>query len=350
MEKDLMRSRLDFITLLRGLAALSVTSGHLFSLPATPNVHPNPLISLVLYPTKFGQFSVYLFLTLSGYSLLRSERYRNAKLQKYTTVGTYFKRRLWRITPVYYFSIIFGILVTCFLRTRILIPNSTITVLGVFTHFGYISSLNSNWRFQANPALWTVAAEMQCYLTLPLIYRCRNFRSTIRVSLLIFIFIKIFVKVTNLRLFDLIFFFLLGVIIAEFSLEYKINKKFLKIFLFITLFLVFSKKILIYGRLIEMLLWSIFFMSLFLLLENFQFRDGRVSTKILKVLGSYSYSLYACHYPIAIFSWWLVSSHSKSYLPQLLLLGLIGIPLIAVGTYITFWGFEKPSLKKVQML
>ena len=348
MKKDQIKNRLQFVTLLRGLAALCVASGHLFSLAINLPVHPNLLITILLFPTKFGQYSVYLFLTLSGYSLLRSERFRRSQLFQSTHFATYLRRRFWRIVPVYYFSIIFGLLVTLLLRTQLALPSPDITFPGVFTHFIFLNSLNEKWRYQTNPALWTIAAEMQCYITLPLILRCKSFKTVLLTTFLTFFVIKVFVHVTNFGLFALIYFFLLGVIIGEFSLRYRIKSSFLIVILSITSILVFSEYIGHYGKIIELILWLLFFSTLFLLLEALELKHKLNNS--LRIIGISSYSLYACHYPIVYCTWWLVSKLTSSYVLQLLLLGCIGIPLITLGTYVTYRFIEKPSLEKVRLI
>jgi peptidoglycan/LPS O-acetylase OafA/YrhL len=160
------------------------------------------------------------------------------------------------------------------------------------------------------------------------------------------------VGVTNFGLFALIYFFLLGIIIGEFSLRYSVNTLILLIILSVTSIFVLSKYIVHFGRIIELLLWLFFFFGLFLFFEKIelQYKYKYKLPRLFRIIGLSSYSLYACHYPIVCATWWFVSKHTDSYLLQLAGVGTIGIPLIALGTYITYRFVEKFSLEKAQSI
>ena len=343
--KNISSKNLNFITLFRGLAAFVVASGHLFGSLSDHLEHESVLIQTLLYPTKFGQYAVYLFLTLSGFSLMRSERIRNIKNSESTPFKVYFKRRVWRIIPVYYLSIIFGFISTIYLRKKVILPNSELSVIGVFSHFLFFDSLNENWRYQTNPALWTIAAEMQCYLLLPLIYRFRSFKSVLLSSLFLYTVVKLLTLSTNLGVFALLYFFLLGVLISEYSLNYRFRPLIQILILALTLPFVLCQSIAKYGRVPELVIWTLFFTSLFLIFEYLEDRKRFIFPKFLVWIGRASYSLYASHYPVIYFTWWYVSKTTYSYSVQLGLLAIIGIPSIAIVTVIVYRLIEVPSLR-----
>ena len=342
------QQNLKFITALRGIAALMVASMHLFAFPSNGSAKTSTLIHVILFPTRFGLFAVFLFLALSGYSLLRSERIRALLKGKPTTFWMYMERRLWRITPVYYISILLGIVGTLLFRNKIQLPNTPeLTWGGMISHFLYLHSLNNKWLMQANPALWTIASEMQCYLLFPILIRFKTFKTLFPASLFLYVTLHFFLHFTNIGLFSLMPYFLMGIIIGQFSLSYSIPNKYLYLGLIPSSYLILTENFDVTARVTELLRDAIFFFSLFLILEKLENSNKFIFPNWIVRIGNASYSLYACHYPLAYFTFWVVSLITNSYLIQLLLMGIIGVPVITAVTYLTYRFIELPSLAKI---
>ena len=102
------------------------------------------------------------------------------------------------------------------------------------------------------------------------------------------------------------------------------------------------------GRASELLSDALFFTTLFLLCENLEKSEKFTFPNWLMKIGKGSYSLYACHYPLAYFTYWIASQITNSYALQLAYMGLIGIPLILIVTYYIYKFIELPSLTKVR--
>ena len=345
------QKNLKFVTALRGIAALMVASMHLFAFPSNGSAKVKTFIHVLLFPTRFGQFAVFLFLALSGYSLLRSERFRSSLQGKSTSFKTYMERRLWRITPVYYISIFLGIAGTLLFRNRIQLPNTPdLTWSGIISHFVYLHSLNDKWLTQANPALWTIAAEMQCYLLFPLLIRLKTFKTVFPATLILYVTLHFFLRFTNIGLFSLMPYFLMGIIIGQFSLNYNVTSKYLYLGLIPCTYLILTENFDAISRMTELMRDAIFFFSLFLLLEKLENSNKFIFPNWIIRIGNSSYSLYACHYPVAYGTYWIATLLTKSFVLQLAAMGLIGIPLIAMCTFAMYKLVELPSLSKVRAL
>lgn len=343
------QKNLKFVTALRGIAALMVASMHLFAFPSNGSAKVKTFIHVLLFPTRFGQFAVFLFLALSGYSLLRSERFRSSLQGKSTSFKTYMERRLWRITPVYYISIFLGIVGTLLFRNRIQLPNTPdLTWSGIISHFVYLHSLNEKWLTQANPALWTVAAEMQCYLLFPLLIRLKTFKTVFPATLILYVTLHFFLRFTHIGLFSLMPYFLMGIIIGQFSLSYTIKNYYLYLGLVPSTYFILTENFDVTARVTELARDAIFFFSLFLLLEKLENSSKFIFPNWIIRIGNASYSLYACHYPLAYCTYWIATLLTKSFVLQLILMALIGIPLISLGTFLIYKFVEIPSLSKLR--
>jgi len=348
---DVKQQNLKFVTALRGIAALMVASMHLFAFPSNGSAKTSTLIHVLLFPTRFGQFAVFLFLALSGYSLLRSERIRASLKSKSTTFWMYMERRLWRITPVYYISILLGIVGTLLFRNKIQLPNTPeLTWGGIISHLVYLHSLNNKWLMQANPALWTIAAEMQCYLLFPMLIRFKTFKTLFPASLFLYVTLHFFLRFSNIGLFSLMPYFLMGIIIGQFSLSYRIPNKYLYLALIPSSYLIITENFDVTARVTELLRDAIFFFSLFLILEKFENLNKFIFPNWIVRIGNASYSLYACHYPLAYSSYWMATLITHSFVLQLVLMALIGIPLITLVTFAIYKFAEIPSLSKLRTL
>ena len=133
---------------LRGLAVLTV----FFSHSSGFRQRPTPWTSF----HGLGHIGVYLFFVLSGFLLagsLLGERRADAR--------DFFIRRFLRIAPLYYL-----ILTTVFLLQLAL---RDVDLFNLHVNGGWVGFLRHLMFYQGDSVFWTIAAEFQFYLVLPLI-------------------------------------------------------------------------------------------------------------------------------------------------------------------------------------
>ena len=143
---------------LRGIAVVLVVLFHADGLQ-TYNLHSEP--SLWTDIMRSGHTGVDLFFLLSGFLLalpLLEERWTGSAAQ----LRTFYARRALRILPLYYFIVLVGAL------TIVRAPGDALGVLPYFfflTSFAGIGTLMTPW----SDVLWSLNAEVQFYLVLPLL-------------------------------------------------------------------------------------------------------------------------------------------------------------------------------------
>src|SRR5437660_75394 len=98
------RFRLDFLDGIRGLAALYVA---LFHVSYARQSLPEPARHLTDW-LQFGHYAVGVFIVLSGYCLMLPVA-RSADGRLRGGVGSYLRRRAWRILPPYYAALVLAL-------------------------------------------------------------------------------------------------------------------------------------------------------------------------------------------------------------------------------------------------
>jgi peptidoglycan/LPS O-acetylase OafA/YrhL len=148
------RRRLDFISALRGWAALYVALLHLtFNSHATPPEWLRPAIS-------FGGTAVTLFFVLSAFTLSMSMETR----QEGAPVRNFFIRRFFRIAPLFYFWVVATSLIGYFVFGVIPTP----AAIALNLSFGF--NLVPGYEWGAAYAAWSIGTEMLFYLLFPLVF------------------------------------------------------------------------------------------------------------------------------------------------------------------------------------
>ena len=149
---------------LRGLAALSVLVFHvwLYRDNRPKGGHRTALFDQVMFALHLG---LICFFVLSGYLLYRA--FSRAALQPSGRVGTrdYARRRLARIVPAYYVSIVGCIAMYAIVGYNKGIPS--LNELPLFFLFAQTYSKSTQWVL--NPVTWTLCVEMAFYILLPLL-------------------------------------------------------------------------------------------------------------------------------------------------------------------------------------
>lgn len=136
---------------LRGLAAFSIALYHL----ATWNNLIGPPSSML---AKFGFYGVSIFFILSGYALTHVSMGRGLSLNTISLINFY-KKRITRIFPLYWFTLILTLLVTA---KKFDLATIILNISGLFSLVdpsGYISG-----------GSWSIGIELVFYIFFPLLF------------------------------------------------------------------------------------------------------------------------------------------------------------------------------------
>ena len=354
----------DFITIIRGIAALTVALGHIIGL--VPPDHPSgnffqvPIYEKLIWPVLFGREMVWIFIFISGFSLSNSIRIDfNSSLK--IRVKNFYLRRFWRIVPTYYFGLLLGLIIVFFYNnfsgnTRppsdSLLTFGPVNSAGFLSHLLLIHNLNPNWTHQLNPPLWTIGVEFQLYfLLLPFFFKSGQ-KFLVPLSIVIIALIKVEMHVTNFTLFLYIEWFFAGVIFSVFFKKVSVSKSYLILPLIFIGLLAYSR-LLIDIYLLYELNWLIFTILFIFFLQTVSKKYSGFGGKILNLLlkiGKYSYSLYVVHFPIGLLSWMAISYLTSVRLYQLIGIILISIPMLVIITKFCYIKIEKPSLLKLRKI
>src|SRR5438876_5186510 len=149
----------------RAFACLLVIWYHIYQTPRNlhiwdPQSSTHPLLDSFLY---FGKYGVTLFFVLSGFLLFMP--YAKALLFEKTwpSVRQFYLRRVFRIIPAYYLSLI---LIVLLFQQQYLQPQHWNELALFFTFL--MDSSYATFK-QLNPPFWTLAVEWQYYMLLPLL-------------------------------------------------------------------------------------------------------------------------------------------------------------------------------------
>jgi peptidoglycan/LPS O-acetylase OafA/YrhL len=145
---------------IRGLAALFVVVNHIFerAWPGYP-AHPAPFWAAWMV---YGRFAVVIFIALSGFSLGLGPARSGWRLPAITT---YAHRRAWRILPPYWAALGFSLLMTWYVLAQPGWPvpgGKSVVVFGLLGQDAVSAA-------SPNRAFWSIAIEAQLYILLPLL-------------------------------------------------------------------------------------------------------------------------------------------------------------------------------------
>lgn len=352
-----MSRRLPFIDGVRGLAAVVVLVGHLiFITPGMrePSLHDASLVDLLLWPFRFSGEMVLLFLLVSGFALYYSERTRQMNGGRPTTYREFAARRAWRIGPIYYLALAFGLAVAPIVRDLTLRPENKVTQLvtvgGVGSHLLFVQNLNSDWLFQLNSPLWTIAYEIQLYLIFPLIYLSMRRWNPFVSAIAIVIAVKgVSLLQIGFPVFGLARWFVAGVLLAELTAQgWRIA---LKVSLPIGLgaLLVGMAEIpRLQSESPHDVIWlTAFIFLLFAMLERPDGVRNPMASPVAHWIGLRSYSLYALHWPVMLLLLLFAQKIKLTGSGAALAVTLSGIPICFGLTMLAYRLVERPSLRRV---
>jgi peptidoglycan/LPS O-acetylase OafA/YrhL len=350
---------LAYITGLRGIAALLVAMGHIVGMPP-PDLHVTnfmqaPWLQKVIWPFLFGPQMVWLFLLVSGFALCWSEQERRDRGHAPTRLGTYAKRRAWRIAPTYYIAVFWGLLILWLGRDVAIAPAATlnqstpVTWPAFMSHLFFVQNISTQWQYRINSPLWTLAFEVQLYFIFPLLV-ARWRRASLVVGLVVIIGNHVFLHFVHRPEFVLIDFFFVGVWTAQFLRSGRqINPQILTVLavLGIAIPVVFMD---IPANLQQTeIFWVVGFTALVMRLHVAPVGPKNLPTwSATQWLGRDSYSLYAMHFPIALATWWLVGRFGWTRPYEVVGMLVLATPLVIAISHLTYRLVEKPSLAKSQ--
>ena len=129
---------------LRGLACLLVLVNH------TPFINSYPF-------TRMGPLAVRIFFVLSGF-LLYSGLIGADKLD----LRGYYRRRAWRILPLYYVALLLG-------SSAYWVTQKSLPAGNIISHLFFAHTFKPEWALDPMPTAWSLGAEVQFYALLPLL-------------------------------------------------------------------------------------------------------------------------------------------------------------------------------------
>jgi peptidoglycan/LPS O-acetylase OafA/YrhL len=296
-----LKKQLPNIGVLRGFLAITVVLLHVPLMTKNiglPAFNDWPIL-------QKGYNAVWVFFSLSGFliiNLLYKEKVKNGQ----TNVLQFYKRRILRIYPVYYFVLIFGLVYYHFLLPALGVPFET--NYSIFEAIIWCVGFLPNVFFSLfDPGgilsvLWSIGIEEQFYL---IIAPISKFIKSQRFTLVLAVFTVIYFSCYFVPEFEFLrryrfmfFYFSMGGLIAILNQQKKIDflifHSGLKFMLYALFFLYFFTNLLDFEN--EMLkhLVGLFLFPLFILniSEEKQFI---VSNRFLNYLGEISYGIYMYH-------------------------------------------------------
>jgi peptidoglycan/LPS O-acetylase OafA/YrhL len=331
---------------LRGVAAISVFFSHFIGLYQTT---PKLIFVKGLWLGAFwnGDAAVNLFFVLSGFVLAIS------CMKARVNFLSFLIKRIFRIYPAYYFSIIIGLICIYFFRQNNMLDLSdwsqsfwkkTISAKLLLEHVLLVKNFDSR---AINPVVWSLGIEVKMSLLIPgLVYFVSKKESYFRDIILLFF------SYTLSSFFPLFFFlpqFALGVILAK---RHTLLMAMLQNVSFITLVVLFLITISLYDNkflfpnlvlnfpTFSTYLTGVGSFGLILLCSKIRILKNIFSSKFGVFLGKTSYSFYLIHLPILI----VTCSLFFSIFHSILLCGLIALAVSLIFSYIIFVTIEKKAI------
>lgn len=300
-------SRLHHLDSLRGVAALAVAYHH--TMDAFSNI-PNNKGFIDAFA---GKSSVFFFFLLSGFVLSKSLN-KELYLTKRILVG-YLFRRIFRIYPVVFLSLIFSIILTKILIFPIdwnngnWLENCHVAIQNFYGWTNYTKAFLVN-DFVLNPPLWSIRVELICSLMLPfMVILFKKYQlAIIPVGVLLASYLE---WGTGFPKFMFVFY--LGYLIERLSPSFnKISKKHTMYFLLIG----FIMLIISCQHSFDFFFDSIVLAIILAVLVpcNWPKLMSILQISPLKTLGRISYSFYLLHFPLLYFSWACFKLHYPSFI------------------------------------
>jgi len=347
--------KFEFLDGLRGLSALLVVfyHGQLFS--GHSKEYLTSSLKPLTYLLSFGHYSVAVFIVLSGFCLSIPVAV-SADKQLKGGFKRYISRRFTRIVPPYYATLIL-MLILIFAFPILQTPQNTawdskipVTIASIITHILLIHNLSSEWIYNINGPMWSVATEFQIYFIFPiLIFIWRKYNL---IAAFIFAMVLGFIIPFKFHLLHPWYLGLFAMGMAASIICFSKEEQYVKIknkinwslaskLSIIGLLLI---PILTYKRVDIKLLESYAGVLICIILINFTLIEMGAkkrpvmlklfNTKFAIYLGVFSYSIYLIHSPLLGFFNLLILDYSLSINIRLLIMFAVFIPIALIISYL----------------
>jgi len=166
------KRRIDFIDQIRGIAILTVFLVHCLTVSFIYSGQDDlswvgwvrdfnaPKALLILFPINVISGGVPIFFAVSGFcihlSFLRNPNWRNFAI-----------RRFFRIYPPYFFAVLLFAIILPFPWSNVPWGQGLMAQLG--SHLALVHNYNENFIFGINAAFWSIAVEAQLYIVYPIL-------------------------------------------------------------------------------------------------------------------------------------------------------------------------------------
>ena len=354
------RTRLPFLEGIRGLAALYVVLGHISTLsdPSTSvgrASHAPGWLQRTMACFSFGHLAVAAFIVISGFCLELSLFAREKGVLH--SVGRFYKRRAQRILPPYYACLAISILVALNVTTHLVgipfaqyLPVDWTTIL---THVFLIHNFSPDWMYKINGVLWSIAIEVQLYILFPLFVSSINkIGRVLTLAAVGFVTYETVLRVPQApkMYFWYMLLFVAGMVAAQMAFKPgRVGRQpFIgSIFTWICIFGCYyavRQNWPLYGSDLFLgfaVAGTCYAMSSAARGPFYRF----LCLRPVVILGSFSYSLYLMHHPIAQVLYanrpaWATGEVSLFWY------FVACLPIILVGCWLFYWVFEKPFMPR----
>jgi peptidoglycan/LPS O-acetylase OafA/YrhL len=349
--RDYQRARLEFLDGLRAFLAIKVAllhAGYFFILPQ--------------YAYWFGErtFAVASFITISGFVLYLPSAAAGSVMMK-RSFGEYLKRRAIRLLPAWYAGLLFACLilsVMAWLKLPRAMPFEQ-SWPSLLWHASFLHSWHPEHIFSLNSALWFMGFELQLSLLLPLfLLLARRFGWWVLLLIGIGLTLPLSGPLGIVRTMfspTLTFPFIVGIIAARIArrpdlIFHGFNER--KIAICVCCAFIVSTALYIWSDYIERGVLISCFASLAcasFLVQMTYFKDSwwqRVlSSRPLKFIGGFSYSLFLVHEPVARFVGGATRDLAFDPTARLFLVFLPCMLLILALSYLFYLAFERPFIR-----
>jgi peptidoglycan/LPS O-acetylase OafA/YrhL len=306
-----VKTHLDSISLLRGLASLGICIFHI-GLQV-----PFKWDSLIAHTIRLGEAGVFVFFIISGFVLPYSLYKKDYQWRDFKN---YFLKRSVRIDLPFWASII---VIFFLVKIDFSVKN---TFLNVTYLVPYVS--HATWY---NGVFWTLSIEMQFYiilgLTYPLLMRCKNAVLLITLTAIPLFIYNLHAVFYQGIIINYLIYFCIGFIL------FKIYIKQLKMVPGLSIVLLLCVHILIQ---VSLRVGVFSFITVAVVL----FAQFRTLPVVFKYLSDISYSLYLIHWQVIVFFIKRVSHYDVN----VYLLYIITVLICLAVSTIFYWLVERPAL------
>lgn len=292
--------KLDYITVLRGIAILMVLVVHTSQIgTGLQFIHPY-IIGLF----NNGARGVQLFYLLSAFTLFLSFNNRHAGEKK--PIKNYFIRRFFRIAPLYYLAIVYYLWQ----------DGTAHSTANIISNVLFLHGFSPYWINSIVPGSWSIAVEVVFYCLLPfLFYRIKNIQQAciftfvaLGIRLILFVLFSRYKLISDTNLWgDYLFFYLpnqlpvFGLGIILYFIIYDISKTKLS-----PKFLVAGSVIIVLGMALQpgLFIPDIFYFGLAFLILAYalnRYHPPILFNAIVLYIGKISYTLYLTHWAAIYF-------------------------------------------------